>query len=239
MEQGYHSLIIQRDIRRNEPIVRLIVLIVHLRGVNIFFQSLDHSRIIMSQDIKLQKVMIDGMIVKVRRHDIRCRIIGRMLHRRKGIDLFPQRKNDDTARMLPGTPSDPCTSKHDPVDLTFALTLSPLGKIILHVSERRLIRQRSDGSGPVCLSGTKDDFRVLVGITLIITGEIQVDIRFFIPLKSQERLERNVESVLLKRLAADRARLIRHIPSAASGIGAHLLGIKITVMAVLAVIVRT
>ncbi len=193
----------------------------------------------MPQDIQLQQVMVDGMVVKMRGHDIRRHIISRMLHRSKGIDLLAKRQYDDTARMLPGTPPDPRTSKHDPVDLALTLPLPPLGKIILHIAERRLIRQRSNGSRAICLTGSKDNLCILMRKALIITGEIQVDIRLLIPLESQECLKGDIKPILLKRLAAFRTRLIRHIPSAPSGIGAYLFGIKITVMTMLTIIVGT
>ena len=55
-----------------------------------------------------------------------------------------------------------------------------------------------------------------MGFRLIITGEVQVNIRLFITLESEESLKGDVESRLYKRLAAHRTVLVRHIKSAAS-----------------------
>ena len=60
----------------------------------------------MSQNIELQQIVINGMIVKMRRDDIRRHIIRRVLHRRERIDFFTNRQNDDTARVLSCTPPD-------------------------------------------------------------------------------------------------------------------------------------
>ena len=193
----------------------------------------------MSQNIQLQQVMVDGMVIKVRRHNIRCRIICRMLHRSKGINILPQGKYDNSSRMLSGTSSDSGTSLHDPVNFADTLSRTPLLIIIAHKSKCRLIRQRTDGSGTVSLPVTENNLRIFVGITLVVTGEIQVNIRLLISLKSEESLKRNVKSILYQLLATDRAKLIRHVPSAASRECTHFLGIKITVMTGFTIIMGT
>ena len=53
MEQRDHSLVVQRDLGRDEFVICFIIFIVHRRGADIFLQRLDHRRIIMSQDIEL------------------------------------------------------------------------------------------------------------------------------------------------------------------------------------------
>ena len=97
--------------------------------------------------------------------DVRCRIVGRMLHRCKGVDLLSQRQHDDSARMLSGTPADPGTSLNDPVNLTVSFSLSPFFIIILHISERGLVRQGGNRPGPIGLSGSEDNLRVFMSIT--------------------------------------------------------------------------
>ena len=49
-------------------------------------QHTDHSRIIVSQNIQLQQVVVNGMVIKMGGHNIRRHIVGRMLHRGKGMD---------------------------------------------------------------------------------------------------------------------------------------------------------
>ena len=65
-------------------------------------QEADHGRIIMSENIQLQKIVIDRMIIKMGGDDIRRHIIRRMLHRRKRINVLTHRENNDSSRMLAG-----------------------------------------------------------------------------------------------------------------------------------------
>ena len=166
--------------------------------------------------------MVDGVIIEMGRYNIRSHIICRMLHRSKGINVLPQRQYDDTTGMLSRTPSDSCTSLHNPVNLTGPFSCAPFFIIILYISERGFICQGSNGPGSIGLSGSEDDLRVFMCVTLVISREVQVNIRLLIPFESQEGFERNVKSILRKRFAADRAFLIRHIPATAAGIGSHL-----------------
>src|SRR5699024_8283889 len=128
------------------------------------------------QNIQLQKVVVNRMIIKMGGHDIRRRIVGRMLHRGKGVDLFSQGQNNDSARMLSGTPADSWTPLNDPVDLAVSFSLSPLFIIILYISECGFICQGSNGPGSIGLSGSEDDLRVFMCVTLVISREVQVNI---------------------------------------------------------------
>ena len=101
----------------------------------------------------------------------------------------------------------------NPVNLTVSLPLPVLLKIVFHIPEGCLIRQRTDGSGPESLTFAKDDFCVVVGPALVFAGKIQVYIRLFIPLKAQESLKGNIKAVLREGMSADRAELIRHVAS--------------------------
>ena len=125
----------------------------------------------MSQNIQLQQVMVNGVIIKMGSDDICVGIIGRMLHRSKGINVFPVRQDDDPSRMLSGTPADSRTSLDDPVNLTVPLSLTPFLIIILHIAKCRLVRQSGDGPCPEGLSGTKDHLCILVGAALIVPGK--------------------------------------------------------------------
>ena len=59
--------------------------------------------------------------------------------------------------------------------------------------------------------------------TLVISGEVQVDIRLFVSLESKESLKWNVKSVFDQLLSTDRTVLIRHIVSTATHIFFSLL----------------
>ena len=171
-------------------------------------------------------------------HDVCGHIICRMLHRSKFIDIMSVGQHHDPARMLARASAHSGTALADPLDLTFPLPLVLLLIIPAHISVGRLVRQRADGPGLEGIAFPEQHLRILVGLGLVVPGEIQVDIRLLIPLETQERLERNVISVFDKLCPAVRADLIRHIEAAASGIGLHLLRLKLAVMAVFAVIVR-
>ena len=58
-------------------------------------------------------------------------------------------------------------------------------------------------------------------IALVVAGEVKVDIRLFISLKSEKCLKGDIKSVLLKHFAAHRTFLIRHVHPAAAGIFPH------------------
>ena len=143
----------------------------------------------MSENIELQEVVVDGMVVKMRRYNIRCHIVCRVLHRCERINLLAKRQNDNTARMLPRCPSHAGTSFYDTVDLAGTLPLAAFFVIIFHVTKCRLLGKRTDCSGTVSLAFSENNLGIAVSISLIITGEIQVDIRLFVSLKSKECFE--------------------------------------------------
>ena len=201
-------------------------------------QHTDHRRIIVSENVQLQKVMIDRVIVKVRRYGVRRHIVRRVLHGGKGIDVLPQRQNDDTARMLSGTAAHADTAHDDTVNLTVALVLSSLLIVILHVAERRLIRKRCNRARAEGLPGAEDNLRILMRLRLVLAGEVQVDIRLLVSLESKEGLKGDVKALLVQRFTADRTDLVRHIDSGSSGICLYLVAVKVGIMAFTAIIVR-
>ena len=93
----------------------------------------------------------------------------------------------------------PGTALNDPVNLTVALSLSPFLIIIFHIAEGRLVRQGANGPCPEGLAVAEDNLRVIVGLTLVFSGEVQVNIRLLVPFKSEEGFKRNVKSVLFQR----------------------------------------
>ena len=135
-------------------------------------QHTDHRRIIVSENIKLQQVVVDGVVIEMRRDRLRRHIIRRMLYRGKRIDHLAERQNNDTSRMLSRCTPDADTSLNDPVDLTISLSLSMLLKIIFHISVGRLICQSTDGTRTERLSFTEDNLRVIMGAALVFTGEV-------------------------------------------------------------------
>ena len=61
----------------------------------------------------------------MRRNNVGCHIVRRMLHRGEGVDnVLTERQNDDTARVLTGGTADAGASFHDPVDLAVPFVLA-------------------------------------------------------------------------------------------------------------------
>ena len=69
------------------------------------------------------------------------------------------------------------TALHDPVDLTVSFADFPLLIILFYITEGCLVRERTDRPGTERLTCAKNNFGIFMCLTLIITGEIQVDIR--------------------------------------------------------------
>ena len=238
MEQLDHLLVIQGDLCGNKRIVS-IIFIVHGVRCNIVLQSTDHGRIIVSEDIQFQEVMVNGVIIKMSCNDPALHIVCRVLDRRELIDVMPVGKYDNTSRMLSCTAPDTRAPFCDTLNLTLSLSLFMILVIILHKAICRLIRKRTDRPCLKCMTLSKQHLCIFMGFRLIITGEIQVDIRLFITLESEESLKGDIESRFYKRFPAHRTVLIRHIEAAASGERSYLIRFKITVMALTAVIMRT
>ena len=133
--------------------------------------------------------------------------------------------------MLSGGTTDTCASLHDPVDLAVSLVHTTLFVIIFHITERCLIRQRTDRSGTESLSRTKDYFCIFMCLTLILTGEVQVDIRFLVSLESKECLKWNIKAFFQHLCPTFRADFIWHVTSGHSSEFFDFRRIKITVLA--------
>ena len=138
-------------------------------------------------------------------------IICRMLNRGKCINLFPHRKNNDTTRMLSCSTAHADTSKYNPVNFTVSLMYTALFIIIFDITECRLICQRTDGSRTERLTGAENNLCVFVCLTLVITGEVQVDIRLFVAVEAQEGLEGDIVAVHQHPGAAVGAVLVRQV----------------------------
>ena len=114
----------------------------------------------------------------------------------------------------------------------FRLCYATLFVIIFHITERCLIRQCTDGSRTEGLSFTEDNLRIFVGLTLILAGEVQVDIRLLVSLESQEGLKRNIKPIFFQRLRRRPGMSLSGMSQPArAGICFHFLGIKIAIMA--------
>ena len=174
----------------------------------------DHGRRIVPQNIQLQQVLIDRMIIKMCRDNVRFHVVGRMLYRTELIDLMTVRHDDDTPRMLSRSLFDPCTAVRQTIHLSLVDADLPLFKISRHITIGDPVLDRTDGSCFIYIFLAENLFDILLRRTLIFPGKIQVDIRLLVGFKSQERLKRDRKPFLTIRCAAFRADLVRHIHAA-------------------------
>ena len=172
------------------------------------------------------------MVIKMCGNDIAVYIIGRMLHRRKFLDLLTHGQYDDSSRMLARSTTDAGATLHNTVDLTVTLVLSPLFIIILHITKCGLFRKGTNGSCLECLAFSEDNLRIPVSIGLVFSGKVQVDIRLLISFETKECLKRDIKSFFVHLGATFRADLIRHVTPCHTCVFFYLRRIKIAVFTV-------
>ena len=169
----------------------------------------------MAQHIQLQQVVLHGVVFKVRSDDIGVGIIRRVLDRAEIVDLHIAGNDDHTAGVLTGGALDAHTALGQPVDLRRRSVDAPLLQILFRIAKGGLFRHGAHCSGTEHMALAEQLKGIAVGLGLIFTGEVQIDIRHFLAAKPQESLKRNIETILDVLCAADRAPGIRHIRAAA------------------------
>ena len=166
-------------------------------------------------------------------------IVCRVLHWCERIYFFTVRQYNNTTRMLPCGSSYPDTALHNTVNLTDTLALPTFFIIVFHITKCRFICQCTNSSCLKSMSRSENNFRISMGISLIFTREVQVNIWLFISFESQESLKRNIKSFFSEGRPAYRAFFIRHVTARPSGKGFDLFRIKIIIMADFTVIMWT
>ena len=91
--------------------------------------------------------------------------------------------------MLPCRPAHADTALYNTVDLTVSLADLTLFIIFFHITKCGLVCQRTDRAGTEGLTFSENNLRILMRFTLVISGEVQVDIRLFVSLKAKESLK--------------------------------------------------
>ena len=91
-------------------------------------------------------------------NNVRCHIIGGMLHWGKGMNLLsPEEKHDDTAWMLAGGTPHAYASLDNPVDFADSLAFSPALHNNFHIPKGGLFCQSTDGSCTEGLAFSKNN----------------------------------------------------------------------------------
>ena len=192
-------------------------------------QHTDHGRIIMSENIQFQEVVVNLVIIKVRRD--RVFILGRVLNRCKCVNLLSVGQNDDTARMLPGRFPDADTAIRQALDLRRPFFLPMILKVPEHITVRILVRHTRHRSGSKRLPCAEDYLRIMVRFRLILSGEVQVNIRLLVSFEAKEGLKRDVKAKLLKLCPALRTVFIRHIAAGHTVVLPDFRRIKVHIVA--------
>ena len=140
------------------------------------------------------------------------RFVGRILDRREVIDIHVGRNNDDAARMLTGRPLDALAAGGQTLTLGTGHALDAFFfAITADVAERRFLCDCGDRAGTEDVILTEDLAGKQMGGRLIVAREVQVDIRDFVAVETEEGLKRNVLSVADHLLTAFRTVLIRQV----------------------------
>ena len=160
------------------------------------------------------------------------------------------RKNYHTTRMLPRGSPDTGTSQGQTLHLASSLCdrcillsvllrgllihsgrlglrheilLGVILEVIIHISKCCLFRNTTYGSRLECLALTEEYLGVCMCLRLILTREVQIDIRLLVSVESKECLEWYIVSFLYKRCSTIRTVSVRHITSAHSRIRLYKL----------------
>ena len=188
----------------------------------------------MSQFIQFQDRIVQRVEVEVRRQNIRLCVICWMLHRGKIIDIIIAGNNNHTAGMLAGRSLDASTTNGKAVCLCGAIVQASFLQKLLNITIGSFFCDCRNRSCFKYVITSKELFCITMGRGLVFTGEVQVDIRCFIAVKSQEGFKRNVVAVPIHFSAAFRAVLWRQVKAGADAAVCD----KLAVLALRADIVR-
>ena len=137
-----------------------------------------------------------------------------MHHRAELIDFSTPRYYDHTAGMLSRRLAYAAAAQSKTLHLALVGHPSALFQIASHITQGRLVFDRTDGSRAEYIFRAENLLDELMRHRLIFTGEVQIDIRLFITFESKKDFKRNVVSFFYIRRTAHRADLIRQIYAA-------------------------
>ena len=153
---------------------------------------------------------------KMRRDDVRGRIVRGVLDRAEVRHVHVLGNDHEAARVLAGGALDPDQALGKPVLLRLGGGDVPLFQVLLHVAVGRFLRKRPDRPGAEDVVRAEEHFGVLVGAGLVLAGEVQVDIRrLLVAGVAEEGFEGDVKAVTAQDRPAEGTALFRHIRAAA------------------------
>ena len=225
-----------QHLRRGENAHRIRIVERDRAGVHAgeILEHTDHRRVIVAEHIELEEVILHAVIFKVRGYGVAVLRVGRVLHGAEILDLQIVRHDDQAAGVLARRAAHADAACRQAVDLRRARLDAVFLQIFLDKAEGGLFRQRADGARAEHLRFAEHFDGVAVRPRLILTREVQVNIRHLAAAEAEEGLKRNVKAVLDVLRAAFRAVLIRHIRAAAVA----AVGDELAVPALRAAVVR-
>ena len=187
----------------------------------------NHRGVIVSQHVQLQEVGLHGVVFKMGGDNIGVGIVGGVLDGAEVVDLLVLGNDHHAAGVLSGGPLDPGAALGKAEHFGPGGRLPPLLHILLYVAEGGLLGHSADGARPEHVGLPKELEGVPMGVGLVLTGEIEVDVGDLIAAKAQEGLKGDVEAVLLILGAAHRADGVGHVGAAArpQGLGRLEIGV--------------
>ncbi len=169
----------------------------------------------MAEYVQLDQAAFDGVIIEVSRNDAAVLLVGRVLDRRKVMDVHVSGNNHDPAGMLPRRTLDAGAAADQAVDVGVVDLHAPGGGPFHDVAVGRLVLDGADGAGAEYVVLAEQFFRVFMGLRVVFAGEVQIDIGNFIAVEAQKNREGDVVAVLVQICAAVGAFLIGQVEAAA------------------------
>ncbi|KXT69721.1 hypothetical protein SGODD07_01734 [Streptococcus gordonii] len=157
------------------------------------------------------------MEVKVGSLPLGRHIVSWILDRCKVINIHVVRDNNDSARVLSSRPLDSGSSLRQTLNFGVPVELPVVALVALDKSIGSLSSHRTNRSCTEGIFLTKDIPHVQMGARLILSGEVQVNIGYLVPVKSKEGLKRNILPIFAKFVATLWTVLIRHIKARTIG----------------------
>ena len=154
--------------------------------------------------------------------DVRVGVVSRVLHRAEIIDFLVAGDDHHAAGMLSGGALDIGTAQRQPFFFRPGHLLFPLFQVLEHKAVSGFFRHGTHSAGLEHMALAEQLKGVAVGLSLVLTREVQVNIRDLGAAVAQKGFKGDVEAVLVQLRAADRAGPVGQVRSAAVLLLIHL-----------------
>src|SRR5699024_10644020 len=132
------------------------------------------------------------MEIKMSRSPFTVAIIGGILDRSKVIYFQILRDNDNSTRMLASGTFCACTSFYKTIGFGVFVDKLFIRCIPFDIAVRCFLCDGADRTCSVDIVFTEKNFCVIMGYRLILTGEVEIDIRYVVAFKTEKCFQWNV-----------------------------------------------